>query len=205
MARELLISKHPAIRNNIIVILCNLAIRYSAKVDPYISSISSCLKDESLLVSKQTLTLLARLLQEDYIKWRGSLFFHCVSCLVDSDLSGFSYPPAPGQTSWDVLPALRGEHLLLQLLRETQGYVPSIGGEALLFFSLPPLVFSPSSLPDYFAHRDRVISHSQALSWEKKSGQASAIGPPVLPSQQKRHAQHIFAVPIALLHSFHEE
>ena len=37
--------------------------RYSAKVDPYIPSISVCLKDESLLVRKQTLTLLAHLLQ----------------------------------------------------------------------------------------------------------------------------------------------
>lgn len=90
MARELLTSKHPAVRNNIVVILCDLTIRYSTKVDPYISAISSCLKDDSLLVRKQTLTLLARLLQEDYIKWRGSLFFHCVSCLVDPDLGVFA-------------------------------------------------------------------------------------------------------------------
>lgn len=90
MARELQTSKHAAIRNNIVVILCDLAIRYSTKVDPYIGIISSCLKDDSLLIRRQTLTLLARLLQEDYIKWRGSLFFHCVSCLVDSDLCGFA-------------------------------------------------------------------------------------------------------------------
>jgi len=75
MAKELEHSPHSAIRNNIVVVLCDLAVRYSAKVDPYISNISACLCDESLLVRKQTLTLLARLLQEDYVKWKGSLFF----------------------------------------------------------------------------------------------------------------------------------
>ena len=38
-------------------------VRYSAKVDPYIPNISMCLKDESLLVRRQTLTLLVNLLQ----------------------------------------------------------------------------------------------------------------------------------------------
>jgi len=75
MAKELEQSPHAAIRNNIIVVLCDLAVRYSTKVDPYIPNISACLRDESLLVRKQTLTLLAHLLQEDYVKWKGSLFF----------------------------------------------------------------------------------------------------------------------------------
>ena len=90
MVRELHTSKDPPIRNNIVVILCDLAIRYSMRVDPYIHTISACLKDESLLIRKQTLTLLARLLQEDYIKWKGALFFHFVSCLVDKELSRFA-------------------------------------------------------------------------------------------------------------------
>ena len=37
--------------------------RYSSKVDPYIPRITNCLKDESFLIRKQTLTLLAHLLQ----------------------------------------------------------------------------------------------------------------------------------------------
>ena len=90
MARELLVSRHAPIRNNLVVILCDLAVRYSTKVDPHVSTISSCLKDPSFLVRKQTLTLLARLLQEDYIKWRGSLFFHVVSALVDPELGRFA-------------------------------------------------------------------------------------------------------------------
>lgn len=89
MARELEHSKDSSIRNNIVVILCDLAVRYSTKVDPYIPNISSCLRDESLLVRKQTLTLLAHLLQEDYIKWKGSLFFRFISTLVDPDLRTF--------------------------------------------------------------------------------------------------------------------
>ena len=89
MVHELETSKNPAVRNNIIVVLCDLAVRYSTKVDPYISNISACLRDESLLVRKQTLTLLARLLQEDYVKWRGSLFFRFVSTLVDKELCQF--------------------------------------------------------------------------------------------------------------------
>lgn len=89
MVRELETSKHQAVRNNIVVVLCDLAVRYSTKVDPYISNISACLRDESLLVRKQTLTLLARLLQEDYVKWRGSLFFRFVSTLVDKELCQF--------------------------------------------------------------------------------------------------------------------
>lgn len=90
MARELLVSRHAPIRNNLVIVLCDLAVRYSTKVDPYISTISSCLKDPCFLVRKQTLTLLTRLLQEDYIKWRGSLFFHFVSTLVDPELSRFA-------------------------------------------------------------------------------------------------------------------
>ena len=62
MVRELETSKHQAVRNNIVVVLCDLAVRYSTKVDPYISNISACLRDESLLVRKQTLTLLLSLI-----------------------------------------------------------------------------------------------------------------------------------------------
>ncbi len=41
------------------------------------------------MVRRQTLTLLACLLQEDYVKWRGSLFFRFVSSLVDPELKRF--------------------------------------------------------------------------------------------------------------------
>lgn len=41
------------------------------------------------MVRRQALTLLACLLQEDYVKWRGSLFFRFVSSLVDPKLKRF--------------------------------------------------------------------------------------------------------------------
>lgn len=90
MSCDLQHTKYPAIRNNIIIIMSDLAVRYSAKVDPYIPSISVCLKDESLLVRKQTLTLLAHLLQEDYIKSKGAMFFHFLSTLNDIQLKKLS-------------------------------------------------------------------------------------------------------------------
>jgi len=90
MVRELRCSSHAPIRNNIVVVLCDLAVRYSSRVDPYLPVISSALRDPSLLVRRQTLTLLAKLLQEDYVKWKGPLFFHFVSTLVDSAMGGFA-------------------------------------------------------------------------------------------------------------------
>ena len=52
MARELEHSQAPAICNNIVVVLSDLAMRYSIKVDPYIPDMAVCLKDESLLVRR---------------------------------------------------------------------------------------------------------------------------------------------------------
>ena len=43
--------------------------RYSSRVDMYVSKISACLKDESVLVRKQTLTLLTHLLQVSNYKY----------------------------------------------------------------------------------------------------------------------------------------
>ena len=40
-------------------------------------------------VSRQPLTLLASLFQEDYVKWKGSLFFRFISTLLDEELRVF--------------------------------------------------------------------------------------------------------------------
>ncbi|KAJ8050994.1 Condensin-2 complex subunit D3 [Holothuria leucospilota] len=82
-ARELEMSDDAAVRNNVMVIMCDLCIRYPNLVDRYIPNLASCLKDNSLLVRKQTLTLLTHLLLEDYVKWRGPLFFRFLTALVD--------------------------------------------------------------------------------------------------------------------------
>ena len=52
MAREVEHSQAPAIHNNIVVVLSDLAVRYSIKVDPYIPDMAACLKDESVLLRR---------------------------------------------------------------------------------------------------------------------------------------------------------
>ncbi|OWF35473.1 condensin-2 complex subunit D3-like isoform X2 [Mizuhopecten yessoensis] len=83
LARELETSTDPAIRNNVVIIMCDLCVRYTTTADHYISNIASCLKDESPLVRKQTLTIITRLLQEDFMKWKGTLFFRFITTLLD--------------------------------------------------------------------------------------------------------------------------
>ncbi|KAL3841668.1 hypothetical protein ACJMK2_019782 [Sinanodonta woodiana] len=83
LARELETSPDPAIRNNVVMVLCDLCVRYTTTADHYVTNIASCLKDPSPLVRKQTLTLLTRLLQEDFLKWKGVLFYRFITTLLD--------------------------------------------------------------------------------------------------------------------------
>nr|XP_028564487.1 condensin-2 complex subunit D3 [Podarcis muralis] len=83
LVRELELSKDVAVRNNVVIVICDLCIRYTNKVDRYIPDVAICLKDPEPLIRKQTLILLTNLLQEEFVKWKGSLFFRFVSVLVD--------------------------------------------------------------------------------------------------------------------------
>ncbi|XP_062817414.1 condensin-2 complex subunit D3 isoform X2 [Anolis carolinensis] len=83
LARELEVSQDVAIRNNVVIVMCDLCIRYTTMVDRYIPDISVCLKDPEPFIRKQTLILLTNLLQEEFVKWKESLFFRFVSVLVD--------------------------------------------------------------------------------------------------------------------------
>uniref|UniRef100_A0A8C5SPB8 Condensin-2 complex subunit D3 n=1 Tax=Laticauda laticaudata TaxID=8630 RepID=A0A8C5SPB8_LATLA len=83
LARELEVSKDVAVRNNVVIVMCDLCIRYTTMVDRYIPDIAVCLKDPEPFIRKQTLILLTNLLQEEFVKWKGSLFFRFVSVLVD--------------------------------------------------------------------------------------------------------------------------
>ncbi|KFO37322.1 condensin-2 complex subunit D3 [Fukomys damarensis] len=84
LVRELELCEDVAVRNNVIIVLCDLCIRYTVMVDNYIPHISMCLKDPDPFIRKQTLILLTNLLQEEFVKWKGSLFFRFVSTLIDS-------------------------------------------------------------------------------------------------------------------------
>ncbi|XP_013925917.1 PREDICTED: condensin-2 complex subunit D3-like, partial [Thamnophis sirtalis] len=83
LARELEVSKDVAVRNNVVIVMCDLCVRYTTMVDRYIPDIAICLKDPEPFIRKQTLILLTNLLQEEFVKWKGSLFFRFVSVLVD--------------------------------------------------------------------------------------------------------------------------
>ncbi|KAF7834509.1 condensin-2 complex subunit D3 [Senna tora] len=81
--QELEKSESAALRNNIVVMMADFCVRYTALVDCYITKITKCLRDPCELVRRQTFILLARLLQRDYVKWRGVLFLRFLLSLVD--------------------------------------------------------------------------------------------------------------------------
>lgn len=85
MVRELDHCKDPAVRNNVVVVMTDLCVRHPNLIQPYLPTIASCLRDPTVMVRRQTVTLLTRLLKEDYIKLRGALFFRLLMCLVDDD------------------------------------------------------------------------------------------------------------------------
>uniref|UniRef100_A0A8D1VYK4 Condensin-2 complex subunit D3 n=2 Tax=Sus scrofa TaxID=9823 RepID=A0A8D1VYK4_PIG len=87
LVRELEVCSDMAVRNNVVITMCDLCKRYTAMVDKYIPNISACLKDSEPFIRRQTLLLLTDLLQEDFVKWKGPLFFRFVSTLVDPDLA----------------------------------------------------------------------------------------------------------------------
>ncbi|XP_055018582.1 condensin-2 complex subunit D3 isoform X2 [Boleophthalmus pectinirostris] len=82
-ARELEEGTEVSVRNNVVVIMCDLCIRYTNTVDYYIPNISARLRDKSATIRENTLIMLTNLLQEEYVKWKGSLFFRFITALVD--------------------------------------------------------------------------------------------------------------------------
>ncbi|XP_049592044.1 condensin-2 complex subunit D3 [Syngnathus scovelli] len=82
-ARELELGTEVAVRNNIVVIMCDLCVRYTNMVDRYIPDISACLRDDQTTIREHALIMLTNLLQEEFVKWKGSLFFRFMVVLVD--------------------------------------------------------------------------------------------------------------------------
>lgn len=62
-ARELEVGTEVAVRNNVVVIMCDLCVRYTNIVDHYIPNISACLRDNEAVIREQTLVMLTNLLQ----------------------------------------------------------------------------------------------------------------------------------------------
>jgi condensin-2 complex subunit D3 len=61
-------SHEAAIKCNCLVVLCDLCIKWSALVDPYVLDISVCFADEFASVRLQSLHIITRLVAEDYVK-----------------------------------------------------------------------------------------------------------------------------------------
>ncbi|KAI4878686.1 hypothetical protein NFI96_030339 [Prochilodus magdalenae] len=86
-ARELEVGRELAVRSNVVVVLCDLCVRYPNTLTRYIPNISACLRDAEPLIREQTLIMLTNLLQEEFVKWKGSLFYRFAAALVDPDPS----------------------------------------------------------------------------------------------------------------------
>lgn len=61
-----------AVRNNVLVVLFDLCRTFTSVVDAYVPAMTLCLRDANPLVRKHTVMVLAQLLQEDYLKWKGT-------------------------------------------------------------------------------------------------------------------------------------
>uniref|UniRef100_A0A0D3HVH3 Condensin complex subunit 1 C-terminal domain-containing protein n=1 Tax=Oryza barthii TaxID=65489 RepID=A0A0D3HVH3_9ORYZ len=81
--QELERSDLATLRNNIMIALADFYVRYTAMVDCYMSKITKSLRDPCEVVRRQTFILLSKLLQRDYVKWRGVLFLRFLPSLVD--------------------------------------------------------------------------------------------------------------------------
>jgi condensin-2 complex subunit D3 len=80
---QLSASGDPVLKCNCLVCLCDLCVKYSALVDDHISVMTNSLADDSSTVRQQTLTIVTRLVVEDYIKMRPILFFKYLCALTD--------------------------------------------------------------------------------------------------------------------------
>jgi len=65
--------------------MTDLCVRHPNFIQQYLPNIANRLRDSNALVRRQTITLITRLLKEDYIKLRHGLFFRLIMTAVDDD------------------------------------------------------------------------------------------------------------------------
>ncbi|XP_045592017.2 condensin-2 complex subunit D3-L [Procambarus clarkii] len=83
MGKMLDTTKYSALKINIVFTLSDMCVRYATLVDPLMPQVTACLRDPDIKVRRNTLTLLINLLQEDYLKLKGSFFYRILQCLTD--------------------------------------------------------------------------------------------------------------------------
>lgn len=82
-ATQLYSSRSIAVKCNCLITLCDLCVKYSATVDPYVLEMTTCFADESTVVKRQALLIMTRLIAEDFVKLRPLLFFRFCHTIID--------------------------------------------------------------------------------------------------------------------------
>jgi hypothetical protein len=72
-----------AVRNNVLMVLRELCERYTSLVDRFVPSMTDLLRDSNELLRKQAVTVLASLLSESYLKFKGSIVHRFLYALSD--------------------------------------------------------------------------------------------------------------------------
>ena len=78
--------EHPIVRNNVLIVLGDLCVLYTGLVDQYLPWVTNCLSDQNDLIRYQAAVVVASLLAEDYIKFKGQIVFRLLFLLSDSNL-----------------------------------------------------------------------------------------------------------------------
>ena len=79
LVAELKRNAAPAVRANAMLALSDIAAVQTMLVDVHLKDITVAVRDPHPLLRKQALSLLAGLLQKEFLKWRGPLFVQCAS------------------------------------------------------------------------------------------------------------------------------
>lgn len=84
-SKQLTERDNPELKMNCLIILCDLSIKYTSIVNPYINKVTLCFADTYPSVRKQALLIVTRLIVEDFIKMRPLTFFRYVTAAVDKN------------------------------------------------------------------------------------------------------------------------
>lgn len=85
MGNSLSSNQDPMMRANLIVALTDMCKRYAVLVDPYLPVVTRCIKDSVPAIRSLVLTCLLQLLQQDFVKLHGRLFYRLLSALTDEN------------------------------------------------------------------------------------------------------------------------
>jgi condensin-2 complex subunit D3 len=85
LIREMETSADPVLRNNALVVVADIARQYTSLVEVHVDALTARLADPHPTVRKHALTHVAQLFAEDFLKFKGTMFFRVVALLVDPD------------------------------------------------------------------------------------------------------------------------